>query len=205
MGLIVMFILNRRNHLRQVRKRPRGATFLSSKSGSLPPDYPSGEMTQVPFSPSVLSPGAVAAAHVRTAHGQPTENYGPLNVRADGTSASDTPLFPVAQYSDGAAARQAPPRGDNHTNTADASPFMKSLSSPYETTPPTSWNGAAAVAAAAYSSSTAQNPLPNAPPPSAMHSEMAAYQKALERDDEKSNHPSGSRTDMVDPPPVYSD
>lgn len=164
-------------------------------------------MTQVPFSPSVLSPGAVAAAHVQTAHGQPTKNYGLLSVRSDGTSPSDTPLLPVSQYSDGAA-RQASPLTDNHTNTADASPFMESLYSPYETTPPTSGTAAVVAPSSSSPSSAAQKSLPNAPPPSppsAIHSEMAAFQKALEQDDEKSNQPNGSRTDLVDPPPVYSD
>ncbi|KAF9462277.1 hypothetical protein BDZ94DRAFT_734244 [Collybia nuda] len=207
-GLIIMFLLKRRNHLRHVRKRPRGSMFLSSGPASLQlSGSPNGEMSQVPFSPSVLSPGAVAAAHVRTVEGQQAGNYGPPNVRADGTSSSYTPLLPIAQYSDSAPTRQATLHSSNHTNTADSSSLMEPLPSPHETSPPTSWGDAAFIAAgmapSASSSSSAQKALPNTP--SVIHSEMAAYQKALERDDEKSNQPSSSRVDVTDPPPLYTD
>ncbi|KAF8069997.1 hypothetical protein FPV67DRAFT_995717 [Lyophyllum atratum] len=212
-----MLFLKRRAHLRHLAKRPRGATLLNhdrpSNTTSLysgPDGSGSGsEMAESEFSPGVVSSAAtaIAAANLAAipANGYPApQPYKRFNADADGPNTSSTSdASPFAQSKPSRSERQGALLVDIETQPSDGvllSP-LPLLPSPHEQ------SSFGLIDAAAASSSQALNrqsrDLPGLPA-STTHADMVAFQKELERDDEKTNQPNGTRT-AEDPPPLYSD
>ncbi|KAG6844623.1 hypothetical protein H0H87_005480 [Tephrocybe sp. NHM501043] len=203
-----MFVLKRRSHLRHLRNQPRGTTLLaydtpsnaeSSLSSGHSSDTPG--MRESTFGAGVTHPGfeglpaAYLAAAPHSGHAGP-HPYQLSKSTPAGGSAFLTPsvaAYPAAAHDDHLSSR---PLID-----IEAAQFsdIPSLPSPHEQPIQSDIIG---ISAFAHRQSRF---LPD-PPPSTTYADLEAFQKDLERDQEKRNQPSGSgRVHASDPPPVYSD
>ncbi|KAG6918056.1 hypothetical protein DXG01_016712 [Tephrocybe rancida] len=192
-----MLILKRRAHLRHLRKQPRGTALLAPDSSSNAESSSSfahngdrsGRMTESPLSPGAIYPGADTFAAANFAAIPAPQPYQLSNsTPAAGStfhSASANPVIASGLLVDIDAAHLS---------------AIPSLPSPHE-------QGVPEPIHSNLAGTSAMSDLQSRSPPlSTMHGDLVAFQKDLERDEEKRNQPSGSgRVEASDPPPVYSD
>ncbi|GLB45081.1 hypothetical protein LshimejAT787_1901590 [Lyophyllum shimeji] len=216
-GMLAMMLLKWRAHRRHLRQRPRGSTLPllnpqpPSNAESLHSD-PDGsasgwEMTESGFNRPVVASAAsvIAAANLAAIprNGYPApQPYKPPNDAAGRSPSPTTDILPFAQSKAGPSGRQDAPLPEIHTHATDTGRLseLSLLPSPHEQA-----SFEPIDAANASSSGTANRQsraLPDVPP-STVHAEMVAFQKELEREDEKTGRP-GGRGNAEDPPPGYS-
>lgn len=211
MGLLIMMLLKWRAHLRHLRQQPRGTSLLSHQTPSNTPSLYSGpngtaspsEMAESSFSRGVVASAAnfIVAANLAAmpVNGYPApQAYKSFNTEAAGTNTS--PDF-GASFSPSPRLDTPNAKGIQiHSTDPAILSTLPLLPSPHEQ----SSFGLMDVADNTLSYHWEMQPraLPHVLP-STIHADMIAFQKELERDNEKTNQPSGSRN-AEDPPPVYS-